>query len=391
MKKLISILLISCTFAKAQTWQQLGDFPGIDRDDGASFVIGNKAYCGTGLAAGMGTSIDFYSLDLSSNTWTTISSMPAGKNRQYACAFSNGINGFVFGGESGGTDFNDLWMYSPSTNLWTAKPSKPGNGVRGAACFVIGNVAYIIGGAYSTTDALNEVWAYDMSSNTWTQKNNMPFNCWRSSATSSGGKGYLTFGRDVNGRFKKELYEYDLIADSWTLINNFPSAGRAYATMQNINNELVVFAGYDTLNNYYNDIWTYNITGANWTQKISLPSFGRKGGMAFTNNSILYYSTGINVTNTRLRETWMAAFPVGIEEYVKKENILIYPYPTRDLVNIKFPKSISQKLDYKIIDAKGSVVLSGIFNEIQQIEVSQLNPGIYQIIIGDYTSRVSIQ
>jgi N-acetylneuraminic acid mutarotase len=258
--------------------------------------------------------------------------------------------------------------------------SKPGNGVRGASCFVLGNVAYIIGGAFGTTDALNELWAYDMGTNVWVQKNNMPFTCWRSAATAAGGKGYLTLGRDVNGRFKKELYEYDLIADQWTLISNFPNNGRAYATLQNINNELVVFAGYDTLNTYYNDVWVYNIGGGSWIQKNSLPSFGRKGGICFTNNNDLYYTTGIEVNNIRLKETWKATFAVGIAEVNKNnEKIKVFPDPAKDVIWIEHSESLNGSR-YIITDMLGRIVLE---NELQNssITIGTLEKGLYQLTL----------
>ena len=376
--------------SNAQAWAQLPDFPGLERDDGVAFVINNKAYCGTGLRVGWSLGGDFYGFDLTAETWTTVPSMPAGKERQYACGFTNGTNGFVFGGEASGTDLNDLWIYSPISNSWTAMAAKPGNGVRGAAYFVIGNIAYIIGGAYSTANALNEVWAYNMSTDVWTQKNNLPFACWRSSATAVSGKGYLLFGREANGRFRKELFEYNPIADSWTLINNFPGAGRAYAAMQNINNELVVFGGLDTLNNYYNTQWKYNIAATTWTQITSLPSFGRKGGMSFTDNTILYYTCGINVSDIRIKETWKTGAGVGIKEFEKKEKIMAYPNPASDFITIQFPKTTIKNLNYKIFDSKGILVLEGSLNENDQIEVKPLTQGIYQLMVGDYNSRIII-
>ena len=394
MKKVIFLFLLVFGLSinsKAQAWAQLSNYPGPERDDGVSFVINNKAYCGTGLRVGWSLGGDFYSLDLSSETWGIVASLPAGQERQYACGFTDGTNGYVFGGEASGTDLNDLWMYFPALDSWMQMTSKPGNGVRGASCFVLYNIAYIIGGAYSTNDAINEVWAYNMTSGTWTQKNNLPFTQWRGCATDVNNKGYLLFGREANGRFRKELYEYNPVADTWTLINNFPGAGRAYSTMQNINNELTVFGGLDTLNNYYNTLWTYNIAAATWTQTTSLPSFGRKGGMGFSSNNILYYTCGIDQGNTRLKETWKTGNGVGIKEFKKEEKVLVYPNPASDLITVQFPKLVLKDRDYKVYDSKGSLVLNGILNENNQIEVKTLTQGIYELLIGNYTSRIIIQ
>jgi N-acetylneuraminic acid mutarotase len=46
---ILLVLCLSTLFSFSQDWIQKQDFPGPARDDGASFKIGNKAYCGTGM------------------------------------------------------------------------------------------------------------------------------------------------------------------------------------------------------------------------------------------------------------------------------------------------------------------------------------------------------
>lgn len=378
---------------KAQSWAQLTDFPGTERDDGVAFVINNKAYCGTGLKLGWVLAGDFHCFDLLSETWTTVASLPSGKERQYACGFTNGINGFVFGGEASGNDLNDLWMYSPATNSWTAKASKPGNGVRGASCFVIGNIAYIVGGAFSTNDAINEVWAYDMMADTWTQKNNLPFTNWRGSGTAANGKGYLLYGMNAAYAYSRYLYEYDPVSDSWTYKSTFagPGTGKVYANMQTINNELVVFAGKDSLNACNNQLWTYNLTGNSWLSVSTLTATLRKGGMGFTNAGTYYYTCGISQADVRLKETWKTNIAVGIKELEKKEDILIYPNPATDIITIQFSKSILKNGNYKILGMKGEVAQEGNLDDKNQIELGAFAPGVYHLLIGNLSARIIIQ
>ncbi len=388
----IGVYLISFT-GSCQSWTQLSDFPGYERDDGVAFILNDgKAYCGTGLQVGWALTKDFYSLDLATDTWAPIASMPAGQERQYAVAFSNGSNGYVFGGEAGGIDLNDIWMYSPITNSWTAYTSKPGNGVRGASVFWNGAAhVFIMGGAFSATGALSEIWVYNMLNDTWTQKNNMPFTCWRACSAFANLKGYLLFGRDVNGRFRKELFEYDPALDTWTQISTFPGPGRAYATMQNINNDLVVFGGLDSLNNYYNDVWKYSIGSNTWTQLTSLPGVGRKGGIGFTNftNTNFYYTCGIDQGNTRLKQTWKATQFVGINELEEKAGLRIFPNPSSEKITVKLPKNYLN--NYEIVDATGRVLLSGDLKGNHQINVSSLSQGIYFLVCGTYSSKLIIQ
>lgn len=384
---LFGIFIIPVNFS-AQTWVQLSDFPAPERDDGVAFVINGKAYCGSGLKVGWSLGNDFYCLDLSSETWTTIASMPAGQERQYACGFTNGVNGYVFGGEAGGTDLNTLWMYSPATNSWTAKASKPGNGVRGASCFVINTTAYIIGGAYSSTDALNEVWAYDMVNDSWSQKNNLPITNWRGSAASTNGKGYLLFGMNVNYGYNRFLYEYDPGSDQWSYKSAFGGGGtgKVYANMQSIYNELIVFSGKDSLNNFSNELWSYDITANSWTQKTTLGATLRKGGMGFTNNGIYYYTCGISPADVRLKETWKIGLSVGIKEYSDKENPIIYPNPVKDILYIRNYRG----QNFRIYNALGQVSSEGKI-ENGAIDVSKLDRGIYFLHLNGLSSKIIIE
>jgi N-acetylneuraminic acid mutarotase len=382
----LSIILLNCLRTWSQPiWVQVADFPGPERDDGVSFTIGTKAYCGSGLQVGWSPGGDFYQLDLLNDSWAPITSLPAGKERQYACGFSDGTNGYVFGGESGGNDLTDLWMYSPASNSWVAKTSKPGNGLRGAACFVIGNNAYFAGGAYQSNAGLNEVWAYNMSTDTWSQKNNLPLTCWRGTATSTwAGKGYLLFGRELNGRFIKELYEYEPTSDTWTLKNNFPGKGRSYANMQVMDNKLVVFGGVDTLNTYYNELWTFDFSASPWQQLISMPSAGRKGGMGFQGYmSSYYYTCGIDQSNTRLKQTWKAQFPDAIEEYSNRKKITVYPDPAEDVVTIAHLKSAEK---FTLSDLAGRIVNEGITSGT--IDVSGLSPGLYFLSLNGFSAKI---
>src|SRR4051812_11286093 len=90
--KIFLNLSLLCTLhtAKSQTWQPATDFPSTERDDGTSFIIGTKAYCGTGYLPWFTTTADFYAYDMAVGTWQTVASLPAGEERQYASGFSAG-------------------------------------------------------------------------------------------------------------------------------------------------------------------------------------------------------------------------------------------------------------------------------------------------------------
>ena len=371
-----------CTTLNAQTWNQSADFPSTERDDGVVFVIGNNAYCGTGLKTGWLESNDFYSFDMNSDSWSTIETLPKDKKRQYAVGFSSLNYGYVFGGVNDGNFLNDIWQYDPVTNKWTEKSKLPSIGRNGVACFVIKNIAYIIGGKTVSNVTNNELWAYDMTNDTWSKKNNLPFGaCWRSSATTVKDKGYLIFGIDQNNKFYSELFEYNPTIDSWKKISDFPGIGRSYSSLNSINNELFLMGGVDTFGTYYNDMWHFNLISLKWKQLNSLPSTGRKGGVCFNNSTTIYYSTGIDQGNNRLKETWKCDNPNEIKEVFESEKLLIYPNPINEIVILEIPNFVSnQGSKFSLFDNFGKNILTkSITEKITEINLSKLSKGFYFI------------
>lgn len=377
MKLFYTFLLLS-NFLIGQTWTQLTDFPSTERDDGVAVRVNGKAYFGTGLLAGFTLGKDFYALDLASNTWSAIASMPGASDRQYACAFSYQNSFYVFSGAGySNAVFTDLQRYDVATNTWTLLAGKPGNGLIGASCLEYGDRIIIVGGKFQSGTVSDEVWEYTISTNTWLQKNNFPFGGrWRAGASVLNGTGYLLFGLDNNSSFRKEMYSYNNVTDVWTKVMDFPQPkGRAYAALKTTTGKLVMFGGYDTLNVYYNDVWFYNdITGL-WNAGPTLPSAGRKGGMSCTNGDRFYYSCGIDVSNTRLKETWMIDVPVGLRENNTDINFSVYPNPCNDKLFID-TKTENVNYAFEITDITSKVILSQN-NNSNGIDISTLEKGIY--------------
>ena len=289
----------------AQNWQQISDFPGTERDDGTSFLIGDTAYFGTGMTPWWSNEADFYGLNLTTEQWFSSASLPLDQGRQYASGFSVGGKGFVFGGYNGSTFLNDLWCFDPAQNSWTQRASLPSFGRSGCGSFLINDTVYIIGGKTSSSSAISEVWCYASASDSWIQKADLPFGkCWRPSATEVNDKGYLLFGRDENNFFLNSLLQYDPLIDNWTQISTFPASGRSHATMKAMNNSLYVCFGIDSLGNSLNDLWNYDLLQNSWNVFPGIPSVGRRGGMSIVSSEVFYYSTGIDEGNHRLKETW---------------------------------------------------------------------------------------
>jgi N-acetylneuraminic acid mutarotase len=333
--KSLIIMMLWCLGLQAQTWTQLADFAGHSSDDGAAFVIGDKAYCGSGLLPWFAVSGDFRVLNMTTDTWSTMAGLPNGEHRQYAVGFSSKGKGYVFGGVDGSKHFRSILEYNPTIDTWTRKTSLPDSGISGAVGFVIKDMAYIVCGRTAQKPATNTVWAYDIMNDSWQQKANFPFgNKWRASGASLNGKGYLIFGADSTNNLQNGFYEYDPTLDSWTSLPSFPGLGRNYSSLTAIKGQLVVFGGIDSIGVYQSDLWRYEPASQVWHQQKSLPAKGRKGGVAFTDGTALYYTMGIDSNNTRLNETWKCANPLISAAEFQPPYSVIYPNPFDNIINV---------------------------------------------------------
>lgn len=368
----------------AQSWHRVMDFPGAARDDGTSFVLGNSAYCGTGVLNGSVTTHDFYRYGFDSDQWDTIASLPTGKERQYAMGYSCNGKGYVFGGYRNGTYLNDLWEYDPNQDVWNEKsglPSAPRSGMSG---FVIGDSIFVVGGKNDTSEALREVWVYLVSSDTWVEMADLPFGGrWRASGIQFLGNGYLCFGRDENGCFCKGMYRYDHASDDWTKIGDFPGNGRAYSAMEVVKDELIVLAGLDTFGLAHNDLWNYDVKAQQWRQLESLPAKGRRGGISFSDGYSLFYTTGKDQSHQRFRETWKSDHIIGIDQLETINMPNIYPNPTKDFLNIDlYRKNELESVKYIVSDLNGRRMLHGTcFVSQSMVYVGELPKGLYIIEI----------
>jgi hypothetical protein len=76
----------------------------------------------------------------------------------------------------------------------------------------------------------------------------------------------------------------------------------------------------------------------------------------------------------------------GVKEQLatKREQLIIYPNPAHNFLIVKNTDS-NKMLTYKIFDNTGRLIKSGVVRE--QIDVSELEPGLYQIIFSDGNAR----
>ena len=78
---------------------------------------------------------------------------------------------------------------------------------------------------------------------------------------------------------------------------------------------------------------------------------------------------------------------LGVEDFAPNFKAPIFPNPTSDFLNIK--TSVFENVTYTLYDAKGKLVLQNIlFAEQTPIQVSQLAPGEYSLILNNETQNL---
>lgn len=125
------------------SWIQKADFVGTSRKDAVSFVIGSKAYYGTGYDDGADERLnDFWEYNPSNDTWTQKANLPdVGRNN--ASGFSIENSGFIGMGNDFMNTYDEIFKYTPATDTWVQAGTHPLGTGNGLACFVIGNTAYM--------------------------------------------------------------------------------------------------------------------------------------------------------------------------------------------------------------------------------------------------------
>jgi N-acetylneuraminic acid mutarotase len=379
-KNLIVSLLFMFGISFGQSWNKLQDFPGVARDDGATFTIGNKVYGGTGLQVGWTCANDFYVFDLTTETWGVIAPLPLIASRQYAVGFSILEKGYVFGGvNDSGNLLNDLWEYNPTTNSWQQKSSMPSIGRSGSLAFVINNIVYIVGGRTATQNAIPETWMYNPSTNSWTQLTNLPINgTWRGVAFANNSKGYVGLGKNNLDQYHKLFYEYTPSTNMWSPVLGYSHIGRAYTGFAQIGNFGYLFGGADSLGFIDNSFEKIDLTNFSTLVLNSFTSISRKGCMAFVGNSSFYITTGVSST-ARFNETWKASNVVSINDFEKDETVSVFPNPTANNFTVTLKNT---KLKFvKMYNFLGQEVLFVESNNPEVNISTSLEAGVYSLHI----------
>ncbi len=242
----------------ANTWTAKQPMPtfrgafGIAASENKIYAIGGvTGWDSNGLALSTNAN-EMY--DSSTNTWTTMASMPTNLSQVQVATLNGEI--YVTGGKTGGqfSTVNTTEIYDPSTNSWTTIAAMP-YPVVGAAIAALDNKIYVIAGQdeYNHPNpniSINQI--YDSKSGSWSTGAPLPTSAWRIVGASTSGaqapqRVYVIGGLDgKSGSPLAVNYIYDPAANSWSSGASFPTT-HDYVTetlaTTNVNDSIYAIGG----------------------------------------------------------------------------------------------------------------------------------------------------
>ncbi|MBD79518.1 MAG: hypothetical protein CL840_11425 [Crocinitomicaceae bacterium] len=405
-------ILLSITVL-AQNWIQKDSIDNTNRAAGIAFVIGKKAYTGTGINAQGSAQSDFWEFDPEDKTngvdskgnpvgnWSQKAFFP-GNGKWAAVGLSiNGKGYIITGGDFNSKSTKQCYEYDPVNNWWTRKQDFGGDARIYATGFTIGNKGYV-GTGYDggpNKIALNDIWEYDPNdmSNGLDSRGN-PMGKWTRKANFAGspragavaftisGHAFLGTGEYSGGWFR-DIWEYDPLDKSngmdangnpkgkWTRKMDGP-VSRSFAVAFSIQKKGYVGTGEFGHLVFRDDFWEFdpfdpsngmdakgNPKGA-WNQKANLPTVARRNAIGFSIDGKGYIGTGYDDGYKIVKsgsDFWEynpeTSSTVGVYSTSETDSpIRLYPNPTQNKLFIELEGDEETSIELHITTVSGSLV-----------------------------------
>lgn len=384
---LIVFVAASCGMHAQNTWSSIAAFGGGERERAVSFVIGDRAYVGTGVDSANACRKDFWEYDPGSNSWTQKADLP-GVARRDAIAFAIGNRGYVGTGMNGfiawsGSKKKDFYEYNPITNTWTMKANWPGNfggGVYYANGFATSTHGYLVCGKFGSSYYSNETWEYDPLANTWIQKGNFPGGTrYGAAAFAIGNIGYYGCGADEN-YFRNDFWQFDPQTNTWLQRADFPGSPRFNPVGIEIGGR--GFIGMGTDGGYQKDWYEYNPMTDHWMNKAELPGSERRSCAAFSIGGFGYVGTGKGPDGVKrsMYKYKPYFFEKGDDNDAHRVAATVFPNPITDRANIKIESDAEiTTATLRVFDINGRQIFYSeeLQSEIFTFDRNQLPAGLY--------------
>lgn len=276
--KLLLFLIFCCSisFGQKYGWKLGLELPGAGRDDAVCFTMDKIVFFGTGNHGGFNESNEFYGYNTRNQTWIDVPDFP-GTQRQYATAEVVGFKAYLIGGSSPyNVALGDVWEFDLGEKKWSQVASFPGEARWAGASFVIDDNIYY-GSGKDSVSSFNDFWKYNVTSDTWTRLADLPDKRFETVGFSVYDKGFIGLGMDSSGVLKSDIWEYDLGTNEWLAKTDFPGGPRYYAKAETLNGLAFIGTGEGPVGTFHHDFWSYDAATNEWVQVENVPLPARRG------------------------------------------------------------------------------------------------------------------
>ncbi|MBX2980560.1 MAG: hypothetical protein KF905_14835 [Flavobacteriales bacterium] len=383
--RILAVLLLLVHHAiAAQSWVQLPDFPGMARDDAASFHWNDKIFVGTGMDVGFQLTNDWYAYSMTTESWEAVASLPA-SGRQYCNGFRlSDERGYLFGGVDANGPLNELWRYDPITDAWTQLASLPAAGRYACAVIVAYDQVFICGGLLDGGIPTTEVWRYDTNSDSWEPRSPMPGTPRHRAAVVDN---LVVGGADSSFQALSEAYAYNHLNDQWTERPGLPAPRFGAASVDHLH-----FCGASSLAQNHDEVLVYDWLTGDFNASIIPPFPGgpRKGGIAQTQHyiadvGIFFFGLGIDGP-TRFNDWWRMDYGTGIGEHAIPPT-KVFPNPASTQLQAEWPMHWTVAR-YDVLDATGRSLRTGVLAEATPLDITDLGAGRYEVHFSNGDERL---
>jgi N-acetylneuraminic acid mutarotase len=158
---------------------------------------------------------------------------------------------------TGGTYTNTLYRYDPSTDSWTTLSTVPGGVGRWIPSVAYYQGKLYIGGGQTSPGCRQDFYAYDIATNTWTTLPNHPTTLFDGWAVAYNGKIYVTGQHPGCNTCTDQYYFYNIASNSWSPMPVFPGGNRNNLQLIELNGVLYGGLGINCPNPYIRDWWAF--------------------------------------------------------------------------------------------------------------------------------------
>lgn len=370
-------------------WEPRAAFPGGGRWSAMTFAIDGMGYV-VGGYDGTNTRSDLWMYDPSLDQWFQRADMPS--PRRTAGSFAIGGKGYVVCGLTGTSTMHaTLFEYDPVADTWSQKASFPGSARYGVFSFAIGANGFVGSGNIGSGDGpfVSDAFAYNSNSNTWSPIAPLPGMArYGTSSFTTGGMGYVHGGRVSSLDFTNDLWVYDATVNTWAAKPAMTGPGRSWAMSMPFENDAVVACGKDVFDVNLYDAYRYVPWMDLWQPIPDFPGNSGWGGASCALGLRVFGGLGrrILAPNEGYFSDWWELVKVhmaGISEPRNRMFVRVVPNPvvgSAQMLRVE-GGNVAVGQHFEIVDARGSTSAKGRVAANALIEMDELEPGSYSIII----------